>query len=110
MKNRQTMSDQGSLQHLFLPHYARALAQAVAALPQVMVEEAAEDTGTAHPAGKGGATEPSTLPCARCWGRPMPTWAAGKRANAGSGGITAGSLRETIIHQQQKWAAEATGL
>ncbi|MEE8392650.1 MAG: CheR family methyltransferase [Anaerolineae bacterium] len=25
----------------------------------------------------------------------------------GSGGITAGSLRETIIHQQQKWGAEA---
>jgi chemotaxis protein methyltransferase CheR len=27
----------------------------------------------------------------------------------GSGGITAGSLREAIVHQQQKWGAEATG-
>jgi hypothetical protein len=28
----------------------------------------------------------------------------------GAGGITAGSLRQTIIHQQQKWGAEATNL
>jgi chemotaxis protein methyltransferase CheR len=28
----------------------------------------------------------------------------------GSGGITVGSLREAIIHQQQKWGAEGTGL
>jgi chemotaxis protein methyltransferase CheR len=28
----------------------------------------------------------------------------------GAGGITAGSLRQTIIHQQQKWEAEATNL
>ena len=28
----------------------------------------------------------------------------------GSGGITAGSLREAIIHQQQKWGAEASNL
>jgi chemotaxis protein methyltransferase CheR len=28
----------------------------------------------------------------------------------GSGGITAGSLQEAIIHQQQKWGAEAAGL
>ena len=28
----------------------------------------------------------------------------------GAGGITAGSLRQTIIHQQQKWGAEATDL
>ena len=27
----------------------------------------------------------------------------------GSGGITAGSLREAIVHQQQKWGAEASG-
>lgn len=28
----------------------------------------------------------------------------------GSGGITAGSLREAVIHQQQKWGAEASNL
>ncbi|MDY7079723.1 MAG: CheR family methyltransferase [Chloroflexota bacterium] len=28
----------------------------------------------------------------------------------GSGGITAGSLRQAIIHQQQKWGSEAAGL
>ena len=28
----------------------------------------------------------------------------------GSGGITAGSLREAVVHQQQKWGAEGTGL
>jgi hypothetical protein len=28
----------------------------------------------------------------------------------GSGGITVGSLREAIVHQQQKWGAEASDL
>jgi hypothetical protein len=27
-----------------------------------------------------------------------------------SGGITVGSLREAVVHQQQKWGAEASSL